>query len=84
MKPTRPRAVAFDVVHTLMSLEPLRDRLTASGFPDTTLEWWFDRIVRDGMALTSTGDYVPFRAIAANALRPWPPATSARPPSSTS
>jgi 2-haloacid dehalogenase len=65
----RPSAVAFDVVQTLMSLEPMRARLTAAGLQESMLERWFDRILRDGMALTLAGDHVPFPALAANTLR---------------
>lgn len=67
--PTRPRVVAFDVVQTLMSLEPLRPRLTEAGLAGSLLERWFDRILRDGMALTLAGDYAPFPVLAAGALR---------------
>jgi 2-haloacid dehalogenase len=67
--PSRPRCVAFDVVETLMSLEPLRPRLRAVGLAHEPLEWWFDRLLRDGMALTLAGDYAPFPEVAAAALR---------------
>lgn len=67
--PVRPHAVAFDVVQTLMSLEPQRNRLTEAGFASDDLERWFDRIIRDGMALTLAGDYLPFPKVAAGALR---------------
>jgi hypothetical protein len=33
----RPTAVVFDVVETLFSLEPLRDRLRAAGLPGEAL-----------------------------------------------
>ncbi len=65
----RPHTVAFDVVETLISLEPLRRRFVEIGLPDSTLERWFDRMLRDGMALTLAGDYEPFPAVAASALR---------------
>ncbi|MGH3979597.1 MAG: haloacid dehalogenase type II [Pseudonocardiaceae bacterium] len=67
--PHRPRTVAFDVVETLMSLEPLRARLTGIGLAPGTLELWFGRMLNDGMALTVTGDYKPFPTVAAAALR---------------
>lgn len=67
--PTRPRTVAFDVVETLMSLEPLRPRFTDAGLPPELLERWFDRLLRDGMALTLAGDYATFPAVAAATLR---------------
>lgn len=65
----RPRAVLFDVVQTLMSLEPLRARLVAVGLPSHTLDRWFDRMLRDGMALTLVGEYQPFPVVAEAALR---------------
>lgn len=67
--PFRPRVVAFDVVQTLMSLEPLRPRFTDIGLPADAVERWFDRLLRDGMALSLAGDYAPFREVAASALR---------------
>lgn len=69
MTRVRPRVVAFDVVETLMSLEPLRHRFADAGLPGELLERWFDRLLRDGMALTLAGDYEPFPRVAAAALR---------------
>ncbi len=65
----RPAVVAFDVIETLMSLEPLRARLTDIGQPPGLLEAWYTRTLRDGMALSATGDYVPFAEVAEAALR---------------
>jgi 2-haloacid dehalogenase len=65
----RPAVVAFDVIETLMSLEPLRARLTDIGQPPGLLEAWYTRTLRDGMALSATGDYVPFSKVAEAALR---------------
>ena len=65
----RPVAVAFDVIGTLMSIEPLRGRLTDVGQPPYLLEAWYTRTTRDGMALSATGDYVPFSEVAEAALR---------------
>jgi 2-haloacid dehalogenase len=69
MAARRPHTVAFDVVETLISLEPLRERLVEIGLPDSSLERWFHLLLRDGMALTLAGDYRPFPAVAASALR---------------
>lgn len=66
---SRPRVVAFDVVETLMSLEPLRARFADVGLAADLLPHWFDRLLRDGMALTLAGDYEPFPEVAAAALR---------------
>src|SRR5689334_14643442 len=52
-----------------MSLEPLRERLTAIGQPPHLLEAWYTRTLRDGMALSATGDYVPFSDVAEASLR---------------
>ncbi len=65
----RPAVVAFDVIETLMSLEPLRARLTAADQPPHLLEAWYTRTLRDGMALSATGDYVAFADVAEAALR---------------
>lgn len=65
----RPHVVAFDVVETLMSLEPLRARFVEIGLQASTLERWFALVLRDGMALTLARDYEPFPAVAASALR---------------
>ncbi len=65
---TRPAAVAFDVIETLMPLAPLRERLAAVGQPPDLLELWFTRTLRDGIALSAAGDFVPFDEVAAAAL----------------
>src|SRR5712691_5336962 len=52
-----------------MPLEPLRDLFTAVGLPPHLLDLWFTRTLRDGIALAATGDYAPFRQVAAHALR---------------
>jgi 2-haloacid dehalogenase len=65
----RPVAVAFDVIGTLMSVEPLRGRLTDIGQPAYLLDAWYTRTVRDGMALSVAGDFVAFPAVAESALR---------------
>jgi len=64
----RPAAVAFDVIETLMPLAPLRERLTAVGQPPDLLDLWLTRTLRDGMALSAAGDFVPFREVAEAAL----------------
>lgn len=64
----RPHAVVFDVVETLMSLEPLRARLEDLGQPGHLLETWFARLLRDGFALSAAGDYRSFPDVGASAL----------------
>lgn len=67
-QPVRPDVVAFDVVETLVSLEPLRGRLEAAGLPGDRLEVWFATLLRDAFALDATGVYKPFDEVAASAL----------------
>lgn len=59
----RPKALAFDVVETLFSLEALRPRLTSAGLAGH-LETWFASFLRDAFALEISGEYKPFRDIA--------------------
>lgn len=63
------RAVAFDVIETLMSLDPVRTRLREIGRPAELYDLWFARAVRDGMALGAAGGYKPFREVMGNALQ---------------
>lgn len=64
----RPEAVAFDVIETLMPLEPLRTRLEDIGQPGHLLQSWFLRTLRDGVALSVTGEFQPFPVVAKQAL----------------
>ncbi|MGA9520574.1 MAG: HAD family hydrolase [Myxococcaceae bacterium] len=62
------RTAVFDMLGTFFSLEPLRQRLSAMGAPDCTLEAWFAEATRDHIALSHAGDYVPYSEILAAAL----------------
>jgi 2-haloacid dehalogenase len=64
-----PSAVAFDVVETLMPLEPLAARFERAGLPRSALREWFARLLLYGVGLSAAGDYVPFPDVAAEALR---------------
>ena len=59
---------AFDVIGTLFSLDTLRPKLQAVGLPANSLELWFAELLRDAFALIATGQYRPFRDVAAAAL----------------
>ena len=65
----RPAAIAFDMLQTVFSLEPLRGRLVELGLSESALEVWFAHTLRDGFALAMTGTYRPFAAVAAGTLR---------------
>jgi 2-haloacid dehalogenase len=67
--PTRPLAVAFDVLETLLDLKPLHDRFAEIGQPGHLVQPWFLRVQRDCMALTLSGDAADFHAAARQALR---------------
>lgn len=64
----RPNVVLFDVLETLIDLDPLAARLEAVGQPAITLQPWFLRFQRDAMALTLAGDTAPFEAVARESL----------------
>ncbi|MCR9189436.1 MAG: HAD hydrolase-like protein [Alteromonadaceae bacterium] len=65
----RPNVVLFDVLETLIDLDPLATRLEEVGKPATILEPWFLRFQRDAMALTLAGDPAPFEPLARESLR---------------
>jgi 2-haloacid dehalogenase len=67
-KHRRPSVVAFDVVGTLFSLDPLDAALREAGLRDGAVGEWFGRFLRDAMALDAARTYVPFRPIAAGTL----------------
>ncbi|MFE0878361.1 HAD family hydrolase [Streptomyces smyrnaeus] len=67
--PHRPRAVAFDVLETLMRLTPLASRFEEIGQPAAAAHPWFLRVQRDCMALALSGDTADFLRAARQALR---------------
>jgi 2-haloacid dehalogenase len=62
-------AVAFDVLETLLDLDPIGVRLEEVGQPAAVLGPFFMRFQRDAMALTLAGDLADFTATARQALR---------------
>lgn len=67
--PDQIAAVAFDVLETLLDLDPIRDRLEEVGQPASVLGPFFMRFQRDAMALSLAGDVADFTATARQALR---------------
>ncbi|MFC4258550.1 HAD-IA family hydrolase [Marinobacter lacisalsi] len=65
----RPDVVLFDVLETLIDLNPLAVRLEQVGQPASVLGPWFMRFQRDAMAMTLAGDAAPFEPFARQALR---------------
>ena len=65
----RVDAVAFDVLETLLDLDPIGERLEEVGQPAVVLGPFFMRFQRDAMALTLAGDNADFTATARQSLR---------------
>ncbi len=63
-----PRVVAFDVIETLFSLQPVRERLVEIGLPAQSLEVWFGSSLRDAFALATTEKYAPFEQLLSGSL----------------
>lgn len=55
--------VAFDVIGTLFSLDPVREEFRAAGGSEAALESWFAASLRDYFAISHSGGYVPMRAV---------------------
>ncbi len=68
MMSSRPVVIAFDVIETLITLEPLADRLKAVGLPSDSLRVFFAAMLRDAFALEASGAYRPFREVASASL----------------
>jgi 2-haloacid dehalogenase len=69
--------VAFDVVETLFSLDPVRQRLEAAGPEAPRLDLFFARFLRDAFALALSGVYRRFPEMADAALAAvWPAANA--------
>ena len=60
----RPRVIVFDVNQTLSDLAPLADRFGEVGAPPELATAWFAGLLRDGFALSTTGEIAPFADIA--------------------
>jgi len=66
---TAPSVIIFDVNETLSDMSPLAERFREIGAPAELAALWFATLLRDGFALTSSGDRASFSAIGADALR---------------
>jgi len=64
----RAAAILFDSFGTLFDMEALRQRLASIGVTGLGLELWRARTVRDGIALSATGTFRPYREVAQSAL----------------
>lgn len=65
---TRPELIVFDIIGTVMSIEPLRKRFEAIGEPGSMLETWFASGLRDAFAIAAAGGFRPFSEVLDGAL----------------
>lgn len=66
---TAPQVIVFDVNETLSDMAPMGSRFADVGAPAALAKLWFATLLRDGFALTASGDNGSFAAIGAEALR---------------
>ncbi len=67
---TAPQVIVFDVNETLSDMAPMGSRFADNvGAPAALAKLWFATLLRDGFALTASGDNGSFAAIGAEALR---------------
>lgn len=66
--PPLPRLIVFDVNETLSDMSELADRFAEVGAPESLAATWFAGLLRDGFALTSTGDNPSFAGLATESL----------------
>ena len=64
----RPKVMVFDVNETLSDTAALANRFEEVGAPGHLAATWFGQVLRDGFALTSTGENAAFATIAATLL----------------
>lgn len=69
MTARRPDLLVFDVNETLSDMAPLRERFVDVGASASLIGVWFAGLLRDGFALTTTGDNPSFADLAAEGLR---------------
>lgn len=58
------RVILFDVIETLFSLAPLKDRFVRNGATGESAGLFFAQLLRDAFALSAAGVFKPFPEIA--------------------
>ncbi len=66
---SRPRLIIFDVNETLSDMSGLAARFAELGLPQQVAPTWFAGLLRDGFALTVTGENPQFAELALDSLR---------------
>jgi 2-haloacid dehalogenase len=64
-----PSVIVFDVNETLSDMSPIAERFETLGAPRHLAKLWFAQLLRDGFALTATGENVGFAEIGAEMMR---------------
>ncbi|BCW79878.1 haloacid dehalogenase type II [Arthrobacter sp. NicSoilC5] len=64
-----PLVIVFDVNETLSDMAPLGEVFAQTGAPRGLANLWFATLLRDGFALTASGDNQAFATIGGDALR---------------
>ena len=67
--PRRPSLLVFDVNETLSDMAPMAGRFEDVGAPAHLAKLWFAELLRDGFALTASGDIESLATLGAEALR---------------
>ncbi len=57
------RAVAFDVIETLFSLDPIEQALQSHGLNEVEFQHWLSRSLRDGFCIAAAGGFGHLRGI---------------------
>lgn len=68
--PTNPSVIVFDVNETLSDMSSMGQRFAEAGAPAHLAKQWFAALLRDGFALSTTGDSAGFAAIGVELLTP--------------
>ncbi|WP_342152032.1 HAD family hydrolase [Methylorubrum sp. SB2] len=66
--PKRPKVVAFDIIGTVFSMEPMRPALMALGLPPLALDLLYATGLRDTFALATTNTFAPFQSVLSECL----------------
>src|SRR5436309_623934 len=61
--------VVFDVNETLSDMTPMGQRFADLGLPEHLAKLWFASLLRDGFALTASGDHELFSVLGRETLR---------------
>ncbi len=65
---TRPKVVAFDIIGTVFSMEPMRPALVGLGLPPLALDFLYTAALRDTFALAATNAFAPFQSVLSGCL----------------